>query len=211
MVAEPLQKPPRVMLYPEHGWQKLAFRAPMLLWRLGLGPVVGRLIMVITTTGNKSKLPRRNMAEYYTLNGKKYTVCAYGPKAAWYKNIQADPRVTVQTAAGTESMRAVRVTDDAELHQIIELFEQRNALLTGWYLESLDIQPDKSDLLLKKDRLYLLRFDPTGEPTPPGLEADLKWVWGVIGLIALLLGSLLRMRRARVRQSRFLSFKARGG
>lgn len=173
--------------YPRQGWQKLAFRVPMLLWRLGLGPIVGRMIMVITTTGNKSKLPRHNMTEYYALNGKKYTVCAYGEKAAWYKNIKADPRVTVQTAGGTQSMQAVRVTDDDELTQVVDLFMRRNALLTRRYLESLGIKADRSDMLMKKDRLYLLRFDPTNEPTPHGLEADLKWLWPVIGLVALLL------------------------
>ncbi len=182
-----------MMAYPHRDWQKLAFRAPMLLWRMGLGPIVGRLIMVITTTGNKSKLPRHNMAEYYTLEGRKYTVCAYGEKAAWYKNIKADPRVTVQTAGGAQNMRAVRVTDDQELNQVVDLFMRRNAVLTTRYLESLGIKADRSDMLAKKDRLYLLRFDPTTEPTPPGLEADLKWVWPVIGLAALLVGLVRKL------------------
>jgi deazaflavin-dependent oxidoreductase (nitroreductase family) len=154
---------------------------------MGLGFVIGKLIMVITTTGHKSKLPRHNMAEYYSLSGKKYTVCAYGEKAAWYKNIQADPRVTVQTAEGIESMRAVRVTDDRELLETIELFRQRNSLLTNRYLASLGIKSDDRDLLLKKDRLYLLRFDPTKESTPPGLQTDLEWVWPVLGGAILLL------------------------
>jgi deazaflavin-dependent oxidoreductase (nitroreductase family) len=187
MPIEDSQELKGMMFYPRQNWQKLAFKAPMLLWRMGLGPIVGKLIMVITTTGNKSKLPRHNMAEYYTLDGRKYTVCAYGEKAAWYKNIKADPRVTVQTAEGTQSMKAVRVTDDQELNQVVDLFMRRNALLTTRYLESLGIKSDRSDMLAKKDRLYLLRFDPTGELTPPGLEADLKWVWPVIGLGILLL------------------------
>jgi deazaflavin-dependent oxidoreductase (nitroreductase family) len=143
--------------------------------------------MVITTTGNKSGLPRHNGAEYYTLNGKKYVVCAFAPKAAWYKNIQADPRVTVQTAKGSESMRAARVSDDRELLQIMEVFYRHDPLLTAWYLESLGIKPDRSDLPEKKDRVYVLRFDPTAERAPPGLKADLAWLWPVIDLAGLLL------------------------
>jgi len=188
MANEGIQKSPGSSLpYPKQGWQKWAFRAPLLLWRMGLGPVIGKIIMVITTTGHKSKQPRHNMAEYYTLDGKKYTVCAYGKKAAWYKNIKADPRVTVQTAGGTQSMEAVRVTDDEELLQVVELFMHRNSTLTGRYLASLGIKPDRSDLLTKKDRLYLLRFDPIAGPTPPGLEADLMWIWPVIGFGIILL------------------------
>jgi deazaflavin-dependent oxidoreductase (nitroreductase family) len=187
MPIEDSQELKGMMFYPRQNWQKLAFKAPMLLWRMGLGPIVGKLIMVITTTGNKSKLPRHNMAEYYTLDGRKYTVCAYGEKAAWYKNIKADPRVTVQTAEGTQNMKAVRVTEDQELNRVVDLFMRRNAVLTTRYLESLGIKSDRSDMLTKKDRLYLLRFDPTDEPTPPGLEADLKWVWPVLGLVLVLL------------------------
>jgi deazaflavin-dependent oxidoreductase (nitroreductase family) len=181
MATEPVQKLQTSLPYPKLGWQKQAFRAPLVLWRMGLGFIIGKVIMVITTTGHKSKLPRHNMAEYYSLNGKKYTVCAYGKRAAWYKNIQADPRVTVQTAEGIESMRAVRVTDDRELIETIELFRQRNLLLTNRYLASLEIKPDYRDLLQKKDRLYLLRFDPTEEPTPPGLQTDLAWLWPALG------------------------------
>lgn len=89
-------------------------------------------------------------------------------------------------------MRAVRVSDNQELVQIYELFYRHDPLLTGWYLETLGIKPDRSDLLEKKDQLYVLRFDPTTEPTPPGLEADLKWIWPVAGLLILLVAIVTR-------------------
>ncbi|HEX2913904.1 MAG TPA: nitroreductase family deazaflavin-dependent oxidoreductase [Chloroflexia bacterium] len=183
------QKDKPVFTYPKSVWSKAAFRAPLLLWRLGLGAIIGRLIVVITTTGWKSKQPRHNMAEYYRLDGKKYVVCGFGPRAAWYKNIQADPHVTIQTSDGIEPAEVVRVREDEELIRVYELFKAHNPLLTKWYLESLDIEPTHEDLLAKKDRTYWLRFDPTNEPTPPPLESDLKWVWLVIlallGVIAL--------------------------
>ena len=180
------------MIYPR-GWLRWAVKAPILLWRLGFGPILGRIFMLLTTTGRKSGLPRRTMVEYHMLNGKIYAPCAFGPKAQWYKNIVADPRVTVQTAHGVQSMIATRVTDDEEILAVYELLRRRDPAILDAYLRSLDIRPDPADVVAKKDRIYWLRFDPTDEPTPPPLEADLVWVWPVA--FVLLSGLWLLRRR----------------
>ncbi|NOZ29358.1 MAG: nitroreductase family deazaflavin-dependent oxidoreductase [Chloroflexi bacterium] len=181
-----------LMIYPR-GWLRWAVKAPILLWRLGFGPILGRIFMLLTTTGRKSGLPRRTMVEYHMLNGRIYAPCAFGPKAQWYKNIVADPRVTVQTAHGVQSMIATRVTDDEEILAVYELLRRRDPVILDAYLRSLDIRPDPADVVAKKDRIYWLRFDPTDEPTPPPLEADLAWVWPVV--LVLLLGLWLLRRR----------------
>ena len=177
--------------YPRAPWMKFVTKAPIFLWRLGLGPISGRILMLITTSGRKSGLPRRAMVEYHILAGKKYAPSGFGDKAQWYKNIMANPRVTIQTADGTERMRAVRVSDDEELLAVYELLKHRNPPFLNWYLQSLGIEPDPADLIAKKDRLHILRFDPTDEATPPGLDVDWAWLWplAILGLW------LLRSRR----------------
>jgi deazaflavin-dependent oxidoreductase (nitroreductase family) len=175
-------------LYPRQTWAKFIAKAPLVLWRLGLGPITGRGFLVLTTTGRKSGLPRRTMVEYHRLNGKKYIASGFGKEAQWYKNIMADPRVTVQTSDGTERMRAVRVTDDDELIAIIEVFKRVDTPAgIEWYLRSYGVEPTHEDIVAKKDRLYFLRLAPTDEPTPPGLEVDLAWLWPIalLGLLGL--------------------------
>ena len=80
------------------------------------------------------------------------------------------------------------MTDDEELTAVAQLFMRKNSVMSNWYLESLDINPNFSDLLEKKDRTYFFRFDPTpNDPAaPPPLAADLVWVWPALlaGLIA---------------------------
>ena len=165
----------------------------MVLWRLGLGPVVGRLFMIITATGRVSGLPRSTMVEYHRLNGKKYVASGFGEASQWYKNIQADPLVTIQTSDGAESARAIRITDDEEMMDVVNLFKQADsAYFIDFYLRSFDVEPTQEEILAKKDRLHFLRFEPTDEATPPGLEADLVWMWPP-PFIALLL-YLLRRR-----------------
>lgn len=180
-------------LYPGSRWARMLFRTPLIAWRLGLGPITGKLFLVLTTTGRKSRLPRYTMVEFYTLKGVKYVTCAFGARAQYYLNIVADPRVTVQTADGTESALATRVTDDDELLAVYELFKRRDPPLLLWYLNSLGIKPAADDVLANKERVYFLRFEPTDEVTPPGIEVDLAWLWPV-ALLGVLAWRWLRSR-----------------
>jgi deazaflavin-dependent oxidoreductase (nitroreductase family) len=171
--------------YPGARWARLLAKAPLVAWRLGLGPITGKLFLVLTTIGRKSGLPRHTMLEYYRLNGRKYAACAFGAKAQYYRNILADPRVTIQTADGAEGARAVRVTDDGEMVAVYELFKRRDPPLLYWYLQSLGIESNSKDVVANKERIYFLRFDPVDDVTPPGLEVDLAWLWP-LALLALL-------------------------
>ena len=166
-----------IMVYPGSGWRKVFFKAPILIWRLGLGRLAGNLFALLTQTGRSSGLPRRTVVEFYTFQGAKYVPCAFGLRSAWYKNIIANPNVTMQTASGVEHLRASRVTDDRELLTVYELFKRRDPSLMKWYLRSLAILPVPLDLIVKKDRIHWLRFDPTESPTPPPQPTDLTWVW----------------------------------
>jgi deazaflavin-dependent oxidoreductase (nitroreductase family) len=165
------------MTYPVNRWHKAIFKWPVHLWRLGLAPVIGHQMMLITHTGRKTGLSRRTMTECYRFDGRKYAPCAFGRRAQWYLNIEADPRVTIQTADGVESAVAVRVTDGEELLELFDAVGRRAGFMLDSYLGALQIQPDPEDIVAKRDRIYWLRFDPTDETTPPALEQDLLWVW----------------------------------
>jgi len=167
-------------IYPDSQFEKLLFELPMIAWRLGFGPLLGRYLMVITHTGRKTGVSRRTAVEYHTMNGMKYIPCAFGVKAQWYRNILANPRVTIQTDDGTENMVAVRVNDDNELIYIIETILSKNPTMMNWYLNSLGIKPTQKEILDHKKELIFLRFDPTSDPTPRGLEVDLAWIWPLI-------------------------------
>lgn len=183
------QKDASFLSYPTAGWHRALFKWPVQLWRLGLGPILGRLMMVITHTGRVSGLPRRTMLEYFKMDGRKYVASAFGRRSQWYRNIEADPRVTIQTAEGVERMRAMRVTDEGTLLHLLEYVKRRDGPLYDVYLESLAVRPTREDILAKKDRFHWLTFEPTDELTPPPLKVDLVWVWAVlvVGLIALIL------------------------
>lgn len=189
------QKDKGFLTYPTGSWRKAMFKWPVQLWRLGLGPLMGQVMMMITHTGRKSGLPRRTLVEFHRLNGKKYAPSGFGGQSQWYRNIHADPHVTIQTSDGTEHAIATRVTNDEEILALL-LDKMKNRPNGDWmlklYLETLDIQPTPEDIIAKKDRIYWLRFDPTDEPTPPPLKADLVWIWPILILITVLVGLRLK-------------------
>lgn len=183
--------------YPGADWAKFIAKAPLVTWRLGLGPLVGRWMMVLTTTGRKSGLPRRTMIECHWLNGRKYAPSGFGARSQWYQNIMANPYVTVQTTDGTEAMQAIRVTDDAELLAIFEMLQCEDPpFILNAYLKSIDLErADPAEIIANKERIYWLRFEPTDAATPPGLEVDLAWLWPVALFGLLGLGRLRALTR----------------
>ena len=171
-------------LYPRPKAARLLMKTPLLLWRLGLGPLSGFIFLILTTRGRKSGLPRRAVIEYHRLDGKKYAVSGFGEKSDWYRNILANPFITVQSSDGEEQVKVERVSDDAELKNVFQLFMRRDAPLTIWYLKSLGIKPDIDDVIKHKDKIHFLRFEPVEAETLPGLEKDLLWVWPLFLLAA---------------------------
>jgi hypothetical protein len=118
--------------------------------------------------------------------------------ANWYKNILANPLVTIQTAWGTERVCARRITTIEDLREVWEVAEHSPIIqgvikLTGLSWES---------FVAQQDRYIILTFDPTDEPTPPPLQADLRWVTFVALssiVLSVLLQRWIRTRRRRRR------------
>ncbi len=172
------------MTYSDSWLRKLAFKTPLVLWRMGLGPLLGRIFCLLTMRGRKSGEPRHFMTEYYRDGEKLYVACAYGEKSQWYKNLMADPYTTVQTWKGPEPMKAARVTDSAELLRFVEGFRKRDPLTLEWYLKGKGIDMNSpEDILAHKADLHIFRFDPTDHPTPMPMTVDLAWIWLVFLLL----------------------------
>lgn len=165
------------MLYREAEWRKWISKVPLNLWRLGLGPLLGHNLLVLTHKGRKSGRIIHTMVEYHEHNGKIYIAAAYGPHTDWYQNIFAHPQVTVQIASGSESRTAVRVTDDQEILDVFAYLLKRRPPLIKIYLKSFRIEPEPDDVIANKDKIYWLRLEQTPEPALLPLEADLVWVW----------------------------------
>lgn len=75
----------------------MALQNAHLALQAGLGFLIGRLFMVITTTRRKSGAPRHTAVEFQEFEGKVTALSGWGTKTDWYFNLQANPIATVQT------------------------------------------------------------------------------------------------------------------
>ena len=83
-----------------HQLPKTVFRIikhpPQIAYALGLGPFIGQLILLLTTTGRVSGKQRVTPLQYETDGDVIFVGAARGLKSDWVKNILADPQVGVQ-------------------------------------------------------------------------------------------------------------------
>jgi len=167
--------------YPS-GLVKWLYKTPVLLYRLGLGFLVGRLFMIMTTVGRKSGQPRRTAIEFHEYKGCRYVFSAWGTKADWYRNIEANPYINIQTWRGPESVLARRVDSDVELTQAFD-FAMSNPSMR-MVMKSAGFGLILEQFLAQKDHFTFVTFDPTDHPTPMPLRSDLVWVWAVLWILA---------------------------
>lgn len=155
-------------------------KAPVYGWRFGLGPIIGRYLMIITQINHRTGNPCNVSLEYFAINGIKYCANLFGVQSNWYRNLLANPRVTIQTSDGTEQMVAIPITQDDEIITVVEWLLNRNPKFGNNFLAELGTQPTRKEILSRKEDFVFLRFDPTSEPTPHGLEVDLAWIWPLL-------------------------------
>jgi deazaflavin-dependent oxidoreductase (nitroreductase family) len=182
-----------VTAYPDARVRRLVFRAPLALWRLGLGPMVGHAFVLLTTRGRTSGLPRRVALTPHRMRGHLYVWDPYGERSQWFRNVRADPIVTVQDASGTWTARAVGVGDDQEATELHELLERFGRRQLGAYCEVLGIAGTAATFAANRDRLHIARLEPVSQPGPEPLTADRWWV----STLAVLAAASLVSRRRR--------------
>ena len=98
---------------PPSGLSRAVFRAPIHLYRLGLGGLFGKRILLLTHTGRVSGMPRQvilEVVEHDPTDGSFVVASGWGPTAAWYRNILHTPQVSVQVGRHTIPVTAVPLT-----------------------------------------------------------------------------------------------------
>lgn len=169
--------------HPESSVLRPLFRLPIVLWRLGLGPVMTRLevrrghLVMLTATGRSSGLPRHTPVTAHSVDGRTYLWCPYGRRAQWYRNISENPVVTVQSRGGARAMRAVGVDDVDEAAQVVAELRRFDEAFLRSYLGAEGFADTPDDIVQNARRLHIRRLEHTEDEGPPALEADLAWVW----------------------------------
>jgi deazaflavin-dependent oxidoreductase (nitroreductase family) len=131
------------------------------LYAIGLGPLVGKIILLLTTTGRKTGLKRVTPLQYEEINGKYYLGAARGLKADWVRNIQVNSHVEVRVKSANFQGRAEVVTDPCRMADFVEVRLQRHPFIIGMIMQKahgLPKQPSREQLekLAEKEALVII-------------------------------------------------------
>ena len=135
------------------------------LYDIGLGRLVGRLVLLLTTTGRKSGLPRVTPLQYEEIDGAIYLGSSRGQKADWFRNILANPHVEVRVKARRFRGVAETVTEPARIADFLELRLRRHPRMIGAILqhEGLPARPERAQLESYAARLAMVVIRPEEE------------------------------------------------
>ncbi len=111
------------------------------LYAIGFGPIVGKIILLLTTTGRKSGQKRVTPLQYEVIDGKFYLGSARGTKSDWYRNIEADNRVEVRVKNRQFRGLAEAVTDPVRIADFLEVRLQRHPRMMGLMMEKIHKLP----------------------------------------------------------------------
>jgi deazaflavin-dependent oxidoreductase (nitroreductase family) len=127
---------------------RLIHLPPRILYAVGLGPWIGNLILLLTTTGRKSGKRRITPLQYEEIDGRIYLAAARGQKADWIRNISADPKVEVRIRNRRFSGTAEPVTDVKRIADFLEVRLRRHPSMVGrmFQAEGLPGAPDRKAL-----------------------------------------------------------------
>lgn len=131
-----------------------------LLYAMGLGPVIGGFILLLTTTGRKSGLQRVTPLQYEKIGEDYYVGAARGLKADWVRNLQFDSHAEIRVGARHLQATAEVVTDPGRFADFLEVRLQRHPLMIGLIMQKahgLPRRPSRAQLEeLAKSEVFVI-------------------------------------------------------
>ncbi|MET8471932.1 nitroreductase family deazaflavin-dependent oxidoreductase [Streptomyces sp. NPDC006422] len=97
------------------GLRRRLARLPIGLYRAGLGPLLGKRLLLLHHKGRTSGLHRRVVLEVVAHDAERGTwtlASGFGPKSAWYQNLRRTPRTLIQHGAHRHIVDARFLTPD---------------------------------------------------------------------------------------------------
>ena len=120
------------------------------------------MILLLTTTGRRTGLPRTTPLQYEEHDGKFIVGSARGTRSDWYKNALRDPRVSVRVGTRRFEGWAECTTDPSRITDLLELRLERHPRLVGRILEAdgLPRSPSREELEEYSRSLALVEITP---------------------------------------------------
>lgn len=111
------------------GWLRRFFRAPIPLYRMGFGPLLGNRLLYLVHTGRKSGRQREVILEVVGLDRQVpevVVVSGWGERSDWYRNIKAAPAREIRLGRHRWPAPEHRILPDEEVVRVLTAYRDRH-------------------------------------------------------------------------------------
>ncbi len=142
--------------------RRLLFRAPILLYRAGLGGVLGSRFVLIEHVGRRTGTVRQTVVEVVRRHNDEVTVAAgFGPGSDWYRNLLAQPDATIQIGPRKFVVTARRVPDAERSAAMLDYAHRHRRAARGLArFMGFSVDGSDADYAAMGRALHMLRFEP---------------------------------------------------
>ena len=136
---------------PPKGFKLMLFRAPIFLYRLGLGFLFGERFIRLKHWGRVSGELKETIIEVIEQDkpsGKLYAASGYGAKSQWFKNIVANDNVFI-TLKNDEHEAQARILPEMQAEEVLLRYAaaHRNSIKAVAKLSGYELEGDKQDII----------------------------------------------------------------
>ena len=135
---------------PPRGWKSFFWRAPIYIYRLGLGWMLGKRFLLLNHIGRKSGLPRQAVLEVIHHTEDAYFVSSgFGEKSHWFQNLMHSPNVSIQVGRKKMQAKAERLPLP-EAKEILQIYAEKHPIALRELIKIIGLSYDGSEEALEK-------------------------------------------------------------
>lgn len=152
------------------GVVRLLMRAPIVLYRLGLGRVMGRRFVYLAHTGRVSGKRRDVVLETVRFDPRVpevFVVAAWGRRADWLRNIEAGPALELRIGNRRWLRPEHRILSEVEMVALLEDYRRRHRRAWAALAPRLGLDPSAPDVGIAQaaQTFPAVAFRPAGQST----------------------------------------------
>ncbi len=144
---------------------KLIRYPPQFLYAIGFGRLLGKFVLLLTTTGRTTGKARVTPLQYEEIDGNIYLGSSFGKKADWVKNILKNPQVVVHLKSKKFTGIATIIEDSTKIVEFLKIRLKRHPKMIGRILqaEGLTIPPSLEELESYAKGMVIVAIEPSSD------------------------------------------------
>jgi deazaflavin-dependent oxidoreductase (nitroreductase family) len=139
---------------------------PRTAYALGLSRLIGRFVLLLTTTGRRTGLERVTPLQYELINGSYYVAAARGVRTDWLKNIEARPQVEIRVGTLRMQCHAEIILDEDRTLEFLNIRLERHPHMIRAIMRAAGLprSPNLEQMRAYAAERPVVRLEPLADP-----------------------------------------------